>query len=91
MSEYPTRGYKPPEGVRVTKLPVVSRSNPPRGYKRRASVFGGQRCDLITRRVIGCTFFGSFLYASQETNIKKLKQYFTLKINLTLFITNLPA
>jgi hypothetical protein len=33
--------------------------------ERRASASGGQ--------VNGCTFFGSFLYASKEMNLKKLK------------------
>jgi len=65
-------------------LSEASSQTPGSFEERRASALGGQ--------VIGCTFFGSFLYAScqssavsfadNEMNIKKLKQY------VTLFIAN---
>jgi hypothetical protein len=43
-------------------------------------------------QVNGCTFFGSFLYASKEMNIKRIESNMLFSyMDFTLFITNPPA
>jgi len=47
---------------------------------------------LIADQVNGCTFFGSFLYASKEMNIKyNLETTCYFVFCLIIFITNQPA
>jgi hypothetical protein len=55
-AEYPARGINTPEGVRLSDVACSLRAA--RGSSTQSN------------QVIGCPFFGSFLWANKEMNIK---------------------